>query len=606
MEALKTPAESGAGQSRDTMNIVVVGHVDHGKSTVIGRLMADTNSLPVGKLEQVKARCVQKARPFEYAFLLDALADEQAQGITIDSARCFFRTHRRDYIIIDAPGHLEFLKNMISGASRAEAALLVIDAHEGIRENSRRHGYMLSMLGIRQIVVLVNKMDLVGYDLGVFEEIRRDYAGFLGEIGVTPIDFVAICARDGDNIASRARWYSGLTVLEHIDSLSSERTVQSGPLRFPVQDIYKFTEHGDDRRIVAGTVESGEIAVGDQVVFLPSGKRSRVKTLEGFSQPSCDRAGAGQATGFTLTDELYIRPGEIISRVEDSPPQVASRLRVSLFWMGKAPMIRGKKYKLKLATCRVSAELREVVRVLNADDLSSQQKQQVDRHDVAECVLETTKPIAFDLVANLPATARFVVVDHYEIAGGGTISAPVPASRSALSDHVARRESGWEKSEISAETRALRYRHRSKFIVVSGVPDASNAVAKALEKALFEEGYVAYYLGITSIDHGLDADVIDHAEKREEGVRRLGELARILTDTGQILITNLPDMDRYELEQLRTLNAPNEILVARVGDAAGHEWQPDVTVALDADQAQAVGQIMSHLRKEEIILDYVI
>ncbi|RPJ57819.1 MAG: adenylyl-sulfate kinase [Acidobacteria bacterium] len=603
---LRNPQSEIRNQSRDTLNIVVVGHVDHGKSTVIGRLMADTNTLPLGKLEQVKARCRQSARPFEYAFLLDALADEQAQGITIDSARCFFRTSRRDYIIIDAPGHLEFLKNMISGASRAEAALLVIDAHEGIRENSRRHGYMLSMLGIRQIVVLVNKMDLVGYDLGVFEGIRRDYAGFLADIGVTSIDFVPICARDGSNISTRAAWYSGLTVLEQIDSFSSEKGAQSGPLRFPVQDIYKFTEHGDDRRIVAGTVESGAIAVGDQVVLLPSGKSSRVKTVEGFGQPARDRAGAGEATGLTLSDDLYIRPGEIMCRIDDVPPLVASRLRVSLFWMGKAPMIRGKKYKLKLATCRVSVELREVIRVLNADDLCTQQKQQVDRHDVAECVLETAKPIAMDLIGDLPATARFVVVDHYEIAGGGTIFAAVSGSRSALCDHVARRESGWERSEISPETRAMRYRHRSKFIVVSGAPDASNAVAKALEKALFEEGYVAYYLGVSTIDHGLDADVIDSAEKREEGVRRMGELARILTDTGQILITALPDMDRHEMAQLRTLNAPNEILVVWVGDAVGNDCQPDVRLAVDAGRAEAVAHIMSHLRKEDIILDYSI
>jgi bifunctional enzyme CysN/CysC len=591
---------------RETLSIVVVGHVDHGKSSVIGRLLADTRSLPLGKLEQVQARCRQTARPFEYAFLLDALADEQAQGITIDSARCFFRTPSRDYIIIDAPGHVEFLKNMISGASRAQAALLVIDAYERVRENSRRHGYMLSMLGISQIVVLVNKMDLVGYDLAVFRQIERDYAGFLRQIGVEPIDFVPVCARDGTNLKNRAPWYSGRTVLEHIDAFSGEKVPRSGAFRFPVQDVYKFTAQGDDRRIIAGTVESGEVSVGDEVIFLPSGKRSVVKTVEGFSQPARRWAEIGEAAGFTLADELYLRPGEIMCKADEGWPAVASRLRVNLFWMGQAPMIKGRRYKLKLAANRTLVELREVLRVLNADDLSVQDKDQIDRHDVAECILETTRPIAFDLFAEHQPTGRFVIVDHYEIAGGGTICASEPEMTSALSDHVARREIGWDKSEITPESRALRFRHKGKFVVVSGPGETGKAVAKALEKALFNQGYVAYYLGMSSIDHGLDSDVRDLADKREEIIRRLGELARILTDSGQILITSLAGMDRYELEQLRILNAPNEILVAWVGDVRSKDWEADVLLEAAAGRTEAAGAIMKHLGREEVLLDYAI
>ncbi|MHC5179160.1 MAG: GTP-binding protein, partial [Planctomycetota bacterium] len=189
---------------RQKMNIVIIGHVDHGKSTLVGRLLADTHSLPEGKLEEVKARCAQNARPFEYAFLLDALKDEQAQGITIDSARCFFRSDKREYILIDAPGHIEFLKNMISGAARAEAAVLVIDAEEGVQENSRRHGYLLSMLGIRQIVVAVNKMDLADHSQDVFNAVREEYTQFLSQIQVTAQQFIPISARDGDHIADRS------------------------------------------------------------------------------------------------------------------------------------------------------------------------------------------------------------------------------------------------------------------------------------------------------------------------------------------------------------------------------------------------------------------
>jgi bifunctional enzyme CysN/CysC len=202
--------------NREQMNIVIAGHVDHGKSTVVGRLLADTHSLPEGKLEAVQALCRRNSKPFEYAFLIDALKDEMAQGITIDAARVFFKTPQRDYLIMDAPGHIEFLKNMATGASRAEAALLVIDAEEGVRENSRRHGYMLQMLGIRQIAVLVNKMDLVGYDREVFDDIVKAYTAFLEEIGVKPARFIPVSGMAGDNIAAPSAnmpWYKGDTVL---------------------------------------------------------------------------------------------------------------------------------------------------------------------------------------------------------------------------------------------------------------------------------------------------------------------------------------------------------------------------------------------------------
>jgi len=255
------------------MNIVVIGHVDHGKSTVIGRLLADTNSLPQGKLEMVQQQCKQNARPFEYAFLLDALKDEQAQGITIDSARCFFRSDKREYIIIDAPGHIEFLKNMISGAARAEAGLLVIDANEGVQENSRRHGYLVSMLGVGQMAVCVNKMDLVGFSRDKFDAIVEEYSQFLERIGVVPKAFIPLSARDGDNIVSASPntpWYTGPSVLGMLDEFRKEPPPVDKPLRMPVQDIYKFTAEGDERRIVAGRVETGSLNAGDEVIFLPS------------------------------------------------------------------------------------------------------------------------------------------------------------------------------------------------------------------------------------------------------------------------------------------------------------------------------------------------
>ncbi|HEY2732230.1 MAG TPA: GTP-binding protein, partial [Polyangia bacterium] len=286
---------------RDQMNVVIVGHVDHGKSTVVGRLLADTGALPQGKLDAVRRECERTGKPFEYAFLLDALEDEQDQGITIDTARCFFKSSRRDYIIIDAPGHIEFLKNMISGAARAEAAVLVIDAKEGVRENSRRHGYILAMLGIQQVVVCVNKMDLVGYDRGHFEGIEKEYRAFLESIGaVRPRQFIPISAIEGENLASRGKrspWYTGPTLLEVLDGLPKAPSKVDQPLRMPVQAVYKFTKQGDDRRIIAGRIEAGRVKVGDKVVFSPSNKVSTIRSIEGFNTAARSEIDAGWSTG---------------------------------------------------------------------------------------------------------------------------------------------------------------------------------------------------------------------------------------------------------------------------------------------------------------------
>src|SRR3989344_4305461 len=229
---------------KEQMNIVIVGHVDHGKSTLVGRLLADTHSLPEGKLQAVKKECERTGKPFEYAFLLDALSDEQDQGITIDTARSFFKTAKRDYIIIDAPGHIEFLKNMISGAARAEAAALIIDAKEGVRENSRRHGYLLAMLGIRQVVVCVNKMDLVGRSEAHFDEIEKEYRAFLSEISaVSPQHFIPVSAVNGENLATRSAqmpWYKGPTFLVSLDGFKKDPPKNDRPFRMPVQAVYKF------------------------------------------------------------------------------------------------------------------------------------------------------------------------------------------------------------------------------------------------------------------------------------------------------------------------------------------------------------------------------
>jgi len=418
--AIADPAEVEA-----RMGIVIVGHVDHGKSTIIGRLLADTGTLPDGKLEQIKDLCARTSKPFEYAFLLDALKDERAQGITIDAARVFFRTPKRRYLILDAPGHVEFLKNMVTGAARAEAALLVLDAGEGIQENTRRHAYLLSMLGVRQIAVVVNKMDLVGCRQDAFDAFARELGAFLATIDMTPAAIIPVIGREGDNLAIRSAtmsWYTGPTVLEALDGFRSQGEAVDGPFRMPVQAVFKFTNDGDDRRIVAGTIDSGRVRVGDEVVFHPSGKRTRVKSLEAFNRVAPSVAGAGESAGFTLAQQIYVTRGEVATLAHEPQPVTATRIRASIFWLGARPLEIGRSYTLKLGTARVSVHLEHIERVLDASTLESvTDRTAVVRNEVADCVLKLRHPIAFDRAAELAATSRFVLVDNYSISGGGVV-----------------------------------------------------------------------------------------------------------------------------------------------------------------------------------------
>src|SRR2546425_6037637 len=297
-------------QPTEQLKIVIVGHVDHGKSTLVGRLFYDTGSLPEGKLEKIKASCEKRGMPFEWAFLMDGLQAERDQNITIDTAQIWFRTPKRQYVIIDAPGHKEFLKNMVTGAANAEAALLLIDANEGVQEQSRRHGFLLSLLGIKQIAVVVNKMDLKGYSDKVFKGIEEEYRAFLEKLGVTVKLFIPIAAAHGDNVAKRSTnmpWYGGPTVLEALDQFQVAAPEHNLPLRFPIQDVYRF----DQRRILARRVESGVIRVGDKILFSPRNKISTVKSIENWPGAARESASAGESIGITLTEQIFVDRGQV-------------------------------------------------------------------------------------------------------------------------------------------------------------------------------------------------------------------------------------------------------------------------------------------------------
>jgi bifunctional enzyme CysN/CysC len=605
MAALNIGQEFSA-DGREDMQIVIVGHVDHGKSTIIGRLLADTGSLPDGKLEFVKETCRRNAKPFEYAFLLDALKDEQAQGITIDVARSFFKTAKRNYIIIDAPGHIEFLKNMVTGAARAEAAFLVIDATEGVQENSRRHGYMLSLLGIRQVAVLINKMDLENYKEDVFKRIRDEYLKFLEQIGIEPCCFIPVSGMQGDNIAFKADnmpWYSGQTALEVLDSFEGEKTAEEKPFRMPVQGVYKFTRDGDNRRIIAGTVEAGRLKVGDVVIFYPSGKTGRVKSIEAFNEERKEQVGAGYATGFTLSEQIFVSRGELATVAGQLKPGVTSRVRANIFWLGKEPLRKEKEYLLKLGTARIGAYLEQVTRVIDASSLDVLDKEQVDKHDVAECIFKLDRDIAFDPPDLLVTTSRFVVVDNYEIAGGGIVEEALPDSLTENRAKVHLRNIKWEMGYVEADERAERNSQKATLILVTGKKEMNRKqVAKALERKLFEEGKQVYFFSMGNLLYGIDADIKTEVKNsKREHFRRLAEVANMMLDAGLILIVSVIELTREDVWQLSLGVDYARIEVVWLGE----EVVTDVDVGLHitdlATQDKTVATVKEYMQKKGII-----
>ena len=592
---------------KEDMNIVIVGHVDHGKSTLMGRLLADTDSLPEGKLEQVKETCRRNSKPFEYAFLLDALKDEQSQGITIDTARCFFKTEKRDYIILDAPGHIEFLKNMITGASRAQAALLMIDAKEGVQENSRRHAYMLSMLGIQQIAVVINKMDLVDYSEEVYNKVKEEYLEFLKQINVTPKFVLPVSSFQGENIvrpSDKMPWYKGDCVLQVLDDFECEEEHDKQPFRMPVQDVYKFTRNGDDRRIVAGTIETGTIRAGQEVIFYPSGKKSHIKNIESFNTAPILEGKPGMATGFTMKEQIYITRGEVMAIAGEPQPKTASRISANIFWLGKKDFVPGKVYFLKIGGEKVKVEVEQVKGVINSSNLSSTDtKQAVEKNEVAEVILRTDKPIAFDTVQENAATSRFVIVDNYEIAGGGIITAGLEDEESELRLGTMLRNYKWETSEIDRESRMEHYGQKPWLVVLTGEKNTGKKdLAKALEKALLDTGRYVYYMGIGSYLYGVGADTKSgQQEDHREQMRRFAEVANLMLDAGIILIVTATGLTESDRKIMRTV-IQGDMDIIWVGDRVTTDIKADMQLQdSEFDYSKNIGSIKEVLKDNGVI-----
>ncbi|MBS7537865.1 adenylyl-sulfate kinase [Ancylobacter lacus] len=524
-----------AAADRPLVRIVIVGHVDHGKSTLIGRLLHETGGITPQKLESLREISARRGMPFEWSFLLDSLQAERDQGITIDTSQIRFRTPSRDIILIDAPGHAEFLRNMITGAAQADAALLLIDAAEGVRDQTRRHGYLLHLLGVKQVAVVVNKMDRIGFAEAGFRAIENEITAYLGDLGLRVEVVIPISAREGDGVSqasTRAPWYRGPTVLAALDNFQPARAAQEIALRLPVQAVYKF----DDRRIVAGRIETGALALGDEVVFQPSGKTARVRSIEVWPVPAPGEGptslAAGQPAAITLDREIFVERGEVLS-TPALRPHAARQLRVRVFWLADEPLEIGSVLIARLATSEVRATVSAIHDVIDPGHLSAFEGRRIERNQVGEIELTLSRPIAADPYGVNPRTGRVALEFGGRIAGGGLVISIVKREAAARVE----RNVTAVASAVAAQERVARYRHHGAVVWLTGLSGSGKStIAAELERRLFAAGGLPTLLDGDTLRTGLNADLGFSEADRAENNRRLGEIAKFLKGLGHVVL----------------------------------------------------------------------
>jgi len=524
--------------NHNQFRVVIVGHVDHGKSTLIGRLLYDTKSLPDGKYEELVQICKSRGTDaLEWSFVLDAFQAERDQAITIDTTQIWFSTQERDYVIIDAPGRREFLKNMVSGAAAADAAILVVDATEGVREQTKRHAYLLSLLGLRQVGVVINKMDMVGHSSETYAKVSKEVDDYLQSIGLSANYIVPISAREGDMISSRGDampWYKGKTLVDVLDAFEYDSPPLSRALRFPIQDVYRFGEE----RILVGRVESGSLSKGDKILFSPTNEEAVITNIKTWPTDSSKvTAGAGEVTGITLDERIFVERGHIGSHTTN-PPMLSNVFRANIFWLAAKPLKVGNTYKVRYATVEATVTVQSIDLVIDTDDLGQNEKAgEVGKNAVAEVTFRSQDMLPIDPYTDNQKTGRLVIYEDYDIAGGGAIN---------MEGYPDQRLTSQPKSEniymvdtlVSDETRIELKGHAGGIFWFTGLSGAGKStLAMAVEKALFERGLHTYVLDGDNVRHGLNQDLGFSPEDRAENIRRIGEVAALMADAGLIVIS---------------------------------------------------------------------
>jgi len=533
--------------------IVIVGHVDHGKSTLVGRLLHDTNSLPDGKVDELRAQAERRNSVFEWSFVMDALQLERDQGITVDTTRIWFSTEKRRYVIIDAPGHKAFLKNMITGAAAAEAAVLVIDAEQGVSEQTRRHAYLLELLGISQVVVAVNKIDLIDHDQARFMAVAAEARVYLKDLGIEPLEIVPLAARhgvnivdvQGDNEINQIPWWHGPTLVTALDQFLPRVVASEQPLRLPIQDVYRR----DDQRVLAGRIVAGHLRVGDSVRFAPGSQTARVKSIEAWKDSSRLSAGAGQSVAFTLDQEIFVERGHIAGPLEHGLSET-NRISARLFWLDNQSLKTGDRLTLKIGHAEHSVSVEHIDQLVDIEDISQDavdvNHQQIEQHDVAEVTLRSRSRMAVDLYDDFPATGRGVLVRDDKLVGGCIIRSAEDIARTNNLTSV--------DQTVSVGERARANGHRGGVLWLTGLSGSGKStLAMALQRRLFERGEQVYVLDGDNVRQGLNSDLGFGPDARSENIRRIAEVANLFADAGFIVITAFISPYREDRDNARTI-----------------------------------------------------
>lgn len=531
------------------IKIVIAGHVDHGKSTLVGRLLSDSGQIPHDRREKVEIKCRKSGKPFEFAFLLDAFEEEQNQGITIDAVEIRWEFRGRRFLLIDTPGHKEFSKNMATGASRAEAAIMLLDAKEGLKEQFRRHASILAMLGIKNVFVAVNKMDLISYAAARFYELQTEITDCLHKAGLEAIGVIPVCAFRGENLIKKSpamHWYKGKTLGEAL--LALKTAVESaGPLRFSVQDVYKSGE----KRIYAGRIEAGFLRRGDRIKFLPAGLVSRVITIEKWPATGLKSAVKNDSIGITLADPLFLERGAVGS-APDTLPQASDRLKADIFWMGVKPLSQFGRYKFRLAAQEADCRLDSVLREIDASTfaVTGTAPKIVRRDNMGEVSLRLGKPLVMEPFSKTEAMGRFVLAEDGRIVGGGIITGVgAQPDKSAAGGNIC-----LENRFLTRRNREERNGHKGFVIWLTGFSGSGKSTIAALvEKKLFLEGAQVYALDGDNLRLGLNGDLGFSPGERAENIRRAAQTARLFSEAGLIVLAAFISPYKSDREKARRI-----------------------------------------------------
>ncbi len=541
-------------QGKDLLRFITCGSVDDGKSTLIGRLLYESKMIfedQLAALATDSRNVGTRGEDLDFALLVDGLSAEREQGITIDVAYRFFSTEKRKFIVADTPGHEQYTRNMITGASTADLAVILIDARKGVLTQTRRHSYLVSLLGIRQVALAINKMDLVDYSQDIFDRIERDYREFAAQIGLTDVTCIPISAVHGHNVlraTDAMPWYHGPTLLHHLENVQIGDDLAKKPFRMPVQWVNRPNL---DFRGFAGMIVSGAVHVGDGVRVLPSGRRSHVARILAGDQDT-ETATAGQSVTLTLRDEIDVSRGDVIAAM-NAPPQVADQFEATIVWMHDRPMLQGRSYLMKIGTQTVAATVAPLKYKVNVNTLEHVAGKKLELNDIGVCGLELSQPIVFEKYADNRDLGGFVLIDRISNA---TVGAGLLHFALRRSENV-----HWQALDVNKSARADLNGQKPCVIWLTGLSGAGKStIANLVEKRLHALGKHTYLLDGDNVRHGLNKDLGFTDADRVENIRRVAEVARLMVDAGLIVLVSFISPFRSERRMARELVGKGEFI----------------------------------------------